>query len=73
MGRWQTGENGGRLGEMRGMESDWGSDRGRLGEVGTDWGGWGQTRGDGDRLGEMGLWGQIGGDEKIMEADGGDK
>lgn len=47
------------------MESDSGSDRGRLGEVG-------QTRGDGDRLGEMGLWGQIGGD-KIMEADGGDE
>lgn len=53
------------MGEMRGMESDSGSDRGRLGEVG-------QTRGDGDRLGEMGLWGQIGGD-KIMEADGGDE
>lgn len=45
------------------MESDWGSDRDR----------WRQTRGDGDRLGEMGLWGQIGGDERIMEADGGDE
>lgn len=41
--------------------------------MGTDRGEWGQTRGDGDRLGEMGLWRQIGGDEKIMEADGGDK